>query len=123
MIAGCKGYDRVHDRVYDSVGDDKSLTENELSGGSCTVEKTDDIVSGEVYDRVPYRLLESAESDKNTLNSRFLNLNCQIVKISHKSELRVRFSDFNSKICDFCKTLVITILCPRGRGLGKTLYL
>ena len=78
MIGGCKGYDRVHDRVYDSVGDDKSLTENELSGGSCTVEKTDDIVSGEVYDRVPYRLLESAESDKNTLNSRFLNLNCQI---------------------------------------------
>ena len=78
MIAGCKGYDRVHDRVYDSVGDDKSLTENELSGGSCTVEKTDDIVSGEVYDRVPYRLLESAESDKNTLNSRFPNLNCQI---------------------------------------------
>ena len=53
----CKGYDRVHDRVYDSVGDDKSLTENELSGGRCTVEKTDDIVSGEVYDRVPYRLL------------------------------------------------------------------
>ena len=49
---GCKGYDRVHDRVYDSVGDDKSLTENELSGGRCTVEKTDDIVSGEVYDRV-----------------------------------------------------------------------
>ena len=78
VIGGCKGYDRVHDRVYDSVGDDKSLTENELSGGRCTVEKTDDIVSGEVYVRVQYRLLESAESDKNTLNSRFLNLNCQI---------------------------------------------
>ena len=60
---GCKGYDRVHDRVYDSVGDDKSLTENELSGGRCTVEKTDDIVSGEVYDRVPYRLLEPIQKN------------------------------------------------------------
>ena len=25
------------------------------------------------------------------------------MKISHKSELRLRFSDFNTKICDFCK--------------------
>ena len=37
------------------------------------------------------------------------------MKISHESKLRLRFSDFNSKICDFCKTLVITIVCHRER--------
>ena len=29
----------------------------------------------------------------------FLNLTVKFVKISHKSELRLRFWDFNSKIC------------------------
>ena len=56
-------YDNVHDSVYDSVGGDKSLTENELSGGGCAVEKTDDRVSGEVCDRVPYRLLEPIQKN------------------------------------------------------------
>ena len=56
-------YDNVHDSVYDSVGGDKSLTENELSGGGCSVEKTDDRVSGEVCDRVPYRLLEPIQKN------------------------------------------------------------
>ena len=56
-------HDNVHDSVYDSVGVDKSLTENELSGGRCAVEKTDDRVSGEVYDRVPYRLLEPIQKN------------------------------------------------------------
>ena len=56
-------YDNVHDSVYDSVGGDKSLTENELSGGGRAVEKTDDRVSGEVCDRVPYRLLEPIQKN------------------------------------------------------------
>lgn len=51
-------YDRVHDRVHDRVGEDKSLIQNELLGDGSAVEKTDDRASGEVYDRVPYRLLE-----------------------------------------------------------------
>ena len=33
------------------------------------------------------------------LISRFLNLNCQICEISHKSELKTWFWDFNSRIC------------------------
>ena len=56
-------YDNVHDSVYDSVGGDKSLTENELSGSGFAVEKTDDRVSGEVCDRVPYRLLEPIQKN------------------------------------------------------------
>ena len=56
-------YDNVRDSVYDSVGGDKSLTENELSGGGCAVEKTGDRVSGEVCDRVPYRLLEPIQKN------------------------------------------------------------
>ena len=41
------------------------------------------------------------------------------MKISHKSELRLRFSDFNSKIRNWGTTLVITILCSRGEAQKK----
>ena len=56
-------YDRVHDRAYDRVGEDKPLIQNELLGGSAAVEKTGDRASGVVYDRVPYRLLEPIQKN------------------------------------------------------------
>ena len=56
-------YDRVHDRAYDRVGEDKPLIQNELLGGGAAVEKTDDRASGVVYDRVPYRLLEPIQKN------------------------------------------------------------
>ena len=56
-------YDRVYDRVHDRVGEDKSLIQNELLGDGSAVEKTGDRASGEVYDRVPYRLLEPIQKN------------------------------------------------------------
>ena len=56
-------YDRVHDRAYDRVGEDKPLIQNELFRGGAAVEKTDDRASGVVYDRVPYRLLEPIQKN------------------------------------------------------------
>ena len=67
----------------------------------------------------------------------FWTLTAMYVKISHKSELKSRFWDFNSKICDFLanswvkvlrkdynyKTIVITILCSREWGFNKKLYI
>lgn len=49
--------------VYDRVGEDKSLIQNELLGDGSAVKKTGDRASGEVYDRVPYRLLEPIQKN------------------------------------------------------------
>ena len=56
-------YDRAHDRARDSVGEDKSLNQTELSGNESVVEKKDDRASGEVYDSVPYRQLEPIQKN------------------------------------------------------------
>ena len=56
-------HDRAHDRACDSVGEDKSLNQTELSGNESVVEKKDDRASGEVYDSVPYRQLEPIQKN------------------------------------------------------------
>ena len=53
----------VYDRVHDRVGEDKSLIQNELLGDGSALKKTGDRASGEVYDRVPYRLLEPIQKN------------------------------------------------------------
>ena len=56
-------HDRANDRACDSVGEDKSLNQTELSGNESVVEKKDDRASGEVYDSVPYRQLEPIQKN------------------------------------------------------------
>ena len=55
--------DRANDRACDSVGEDNSLNQTELSGNESLVEKKDDRASGEVYDSVPYRQLEPIQKN------------------------------------------------------------
>ena len=56
-------HDRANDRACDSVGEDNSLNQTELSGNESLVEKKDDRASGEVYDSVPYRQLEPIQKN------------------------------------------------------------
>ena len=58
---------------------------------------------------------QSAESDKNTLNSRFLNFNCQIcefhIKVSLNCDFELRDFHKNCKKCRYNDTFLPT----RGR--------
>ena len=56
-------HDRANDRACDSVGEDNSLNQTELSGNESLVENKDDRASGEVYDSVPYRQLEPIQKN------------------------------------------------------------
>ena len=56
-------HDRANDRACDSVGEDNSLNQTELSGNDSLVEKKDDRASGEVCDSVPYRQLEPIQKN------------------------------------------------------------